>query len=188
MSSHDIERWSPFKVWLFGLFNKTPESNLAIIDRIGLDADDRFLDVGCGLGAAMERAAATGAQVFGVDPSPAMVEKAASRVPGADVRVGSAESIPYPDDHFTVVINVSSYHHWAEPQAGLREILRVLAPGGRLYVVEGKLKGRRKHGLTPVGADDLAASLLDLGYEESSVDLLDIGRHGYLVVGAQKPS
>lgn len=77
----EVERWSSLKVWLFSLFNRTPKSNLAAVERISLTASDRFLDLGCGLGAALEHAAATGAYVAGVDPSPAMAERAAQRVP-----------------------------------------------------------------------------------------------------------
>jgi ubiquinone/menaquinone biosynthesis C-methylase UbiE len=73
------------------------------------------------LGAAVERAASRGADVAGVDPSPAMVEQARQRVPQATFAVGSAEDIPFPDDAFTVVIAVATYHHWADPVAGLTE-------------------------------------------------------------------
>jgi predicted TPR repeat methyltransferase len=72
----DVEHWSGFKVWLFSLFNKTPESNLAAVDWMALGPEDRFLDLGCGLGAPQERAVATGASLAGVDPSPSMVERA----------------------------------------------------------------------------------------------------------------
>lgn len=97
----EVERWSSLKVWLFSLFNRTPKSNLAAVERICITASDRFLDLGCGLGAALEHAAATGASVAGVDPGPAMAERAARRVPQATVMVGSAELIPWPDHHFT---------------------------------------------------------------------------------------
>ncbi|HWL50117.1 MAG TPA: methyltransferase domain-containing protein, partial [Acidimicrobiia bacterium] len=86
----DVERWSALKVWLFSLFNRNPESNSAAVDRLRLDSDDRFLDLGCGLGAALEHAATTGARTAGIDPSPSMVERAAERVPQAEVRLGSA--------------------------------------------------------------------------------------------------
>ncbi len=110
--------------------------------------DDSFLDIGCGPGAAVEHAAASGARVAGVDPSPSMVRRAARRVPDADVRVASAEHLPFPDHHFTVVVNVASFHHWADRDAGLREILRVLTAGGRLHIMEGVIKeGKDGHGL-----------------------------------------
>lgn len=186
-SEPDVERWSSVKVWLFSLFNRTPKSNAAVIDQVSLASDDRFLDVGCGLGAALEQASATGAEVAGVDPSLAMVERASQRVPKAEVKLGSAEEIPFPDDAFTVVVNVSSYHHWADPEAGLAEILRVLAPGGRLLIVERKLKRKTGHGLHEKDAEELAQRLLSQGYASSATDSLKAGRSEYLIVSGRVP-
>lgn len=190
MPHDEIERWSPFKVWLYSLRFRTPKSNHAAVELASLNAGDRFLDVGCGLGAALERAAAAGAEVAGVDPSPSMVSRAQRRVPQAEVRVGSAEEIPFPDEHFTVVINVSSFHHWADREAGLKEILRVLAPGGRLHIVEGLLKeGKDGHGLDPTDAQLLANKLLELGYADTKVDTIKPGWwHRYMVVTGVAPS
>ena len=183
----DVERWSSLKVWLFSLFNKTPESNLAAVHRIGLDTDDRFLDLGCGLGAALEHAAATGAKTAGIDPSPSMVERAAERVPQAEVRLGSAESLPFEDDAFTAAISVSTYHHWADAETGLREVRRVLASGGRLLIVEKKLKRSAGHGLDRIGAERLREVLENQGYTEVGVDTMPAGRFEYLAVSAINP-
>lgn len=148
----DVERWSSLKVWLFSLFNKNPESNLAAVDHMALDAGDHFIDLGCGLGAALEHATATGARTAGIDPSPSMVERASERVSQAEVRLGSAESIPFDDGAFTAALAVSTYHHWADTETGLNEVRRVLRPGGRLLVVERKLKRGSGHGLDRAGA------------------------------------
>lgn len=188
-TTHDIECWSPLKVWLYSLLNRSPKSNRAAVELASLTEDDRFLDIGCGLGAALGHAAASGAEVAGVDPSPSMVNRASRRVPQADIRVGSAETIPFPDHNFTVAINISSFHHWADREAGLKEILRVLAPGGRLHIVEGLLKeGKDGHGLSPNDAEVLAHKLLDLGYADTKVETLKTGwRHRYMVVSAVAP-
>ncbi|HUG31301.1 MAG TPA: class I SAM-dependent methyltransferase [Acidimicrobiia bacterium] len=183
MAVDEIERWSPFKVWLYSLLNRNPKSNHAAVELASLSGKDRFLDVGCGLGAALEQAVACGAEVAGVDPSPSMVARASRRVPQADVRVGSAEEIPFPDHYFTVVINVSSFHHWADKEAGLKEVLRVLAPGGRLHIVEGALRKKNGHGLSSDSAQELAGRLLKLGYAETKVDSMKPGWwHRYMVV------
>lgn len=190
MPHDEIECWSPFKVWLYSLRFRSPKSNIATVEFASVSANDRFLDVGCGLGAALEAAAAAGAEVAGVDPSPSMVTRARRRVPQAEVKVGSAEEIPFPDRHFTVVINVSSFHHWADREAGLKEIMRALAPGGRLHIVEGLLKeGKDGHGLDPRDAKSLANKLLELGYVETKVDTIKPGWwHRYLVVTGVAPS
>lgn len=191
MATHDsksdeIERWSPLRAWLYTLFNRNPDSNTTMVELAALTPDDRFLDIGCGPGAALERAAATGASVAGVDPSPSMVDRAARRVPSADVRVGSAEALPFPDQHFTVVVNVASFHHWSDRDAGLREVLRLLAPKGRLHIMEGVIGPRQEgHGLTADEVDSLIARCLELGFEDASVETVRVGRrHEYYVVTA----
>ncbi len=189
MTSSDVERWSPFKAWLYSLVNRNPKSNRAAIDLLDLNREDRLLDVGCGPGAALEHAANMGAEVAGIDPSPSMVSRAAKRVPAADVEVGSAEEIPFPDDTFSVVINVTSFHHWANRQAGLEEILRVLAPGGRLQIVEGVLgEGSDGHGLDPRDVEVLEERLNELGYIRTSVEQIKAGwRREYFVVSGMAP-
>ena len=172
---------------MFSLFNKDPESNAAAVDRLVLDTDDSFIDLGCGLGAAMEHAVTTGAATAGIDPSESMVERALIRVPQAEVRVGSAEAIPFEDGRFTAALAASTYHHWADPDAGLTEVLRVLAPGGVLLVVEKKLKRGTGHGLDRADADRLGQSLLGHGFASSEVDTMKAGRKEYLAVTAIKP-
>ncbi len=183
----DVERWSPLKVWLFSVCNRDPKSNLAAVDRMSLDSTDRFVDLGCGLGAALEHAATTGAETAGIDPSPAMVERAARRVPRAEVKLGSAEAIPFGDARFTAALAVSTYHHWADTEAGLAEVRRALAPGGRLLIVEKKLKRSSGHGLDPVGADRLNQTLLSHGYVGSAVEMMRVGRVDYLAISATNP-
>ena len=184
--SPEVERWSPPKVWLYWLLHRNPKSNAEIVRYANLSETDRFLDIGCGPGAALEHAVAAGAEVAGVDPSAAMVARAAKRVPNAEVKLGSAEDIPFPNDTFTVACNVSSFHHWADREAGLREIQRVLAHGGRLHIVEGKLKeGKDGHGLDPHEARVLTEKLGEMGYTETNIGTIKPGwRHEYIVVSA----
>jgi ubiquinone/menaquinone biosynthesis C-methylase UbiE len=183
-----VERWSTLKVWLFSLFNRDPKSNVAAVELLSLKSDDRFLDLGCGLGAALEHADATGAATVGIDPSPAMVERAARRVPGAEVREGSAESIPFEDDRFTAALAVSTFHHWADPEAGLAEVRRVLSPGGRLLIFERKLKKSSGHGIDSTGADRVAQMLTGHGYNTAEVGTIRVGRVDYLTVSAVNPN
>ena len=189
MTTEDIEQWSPLRAWIYSLLNRSPKSNTAVVEVASLEAGDRFLDIGCGPGAALELAAAAGAAVAGVDPSPSMVARAAKRVPTADVRVGSAEDLPFPDEHFTVVANVASFHHWADRSAGLEEALRVLAPGGRLHIMEGMVKkGKDGHGLSPRDVESLKARLLELGFAETETETVKTGwRHRYYVVTGVAP-
>ena len=180
----DVERWSAFKVFWFGLFHRTPKSNAVAVAELSLRPGDRFVDLGCGLGAALEQAVATGCEVAGIDPSPTMVERASRRVPSADVRLGSVESIPFEDDRFTAALSVSTFHHWADPGAGLVEIRRVLAPAGRLLIVERKLKDGMGHGLDTDGATRLVELLGSFGYSSPGMSTVRVGRAEYLAVTA----
>jgi len=60
-----------------------------------VDTDDRVLDVGCGPGALTARLLSVGAEVAAIDPSPPFVAAIRARFPGIDVRLGTAEKMPY---------------------------------------------------------------------------------------------
>ncbi len=90
------------------------------------------LDVGCGTGRLLRAAAVRWptARLFGVDPAPRMVAEARRLNPGALFSVASAESLPFPDAAADNVVTSVSFHHWADQRQGVREIARVLRPGG----------------------------------------------------------
>ena len=92
----------------------------------------RALDVGCGPGALtaqlVERLGTEA--VSAVDPSAPFVAAARDRFPGVDVRSGTAEQLPYPDDDFDRALAQLVVHFMADPLAGLREMARVTRPGG----------------------------------------------------------
>ena len=181
----DVERWSAMKVWLFSLFNKNPESNLSAVDRIGLDSDDRFLDLGCGLGAALEQRPPPGRELRGSIPVHRWwnVLRSGFLKPRCD---SAHEAIPFEDDTFTAALSVSTYHHWADAETGLKAVRRVLAPGGRLLIVERKLKGAPATGWRH-GGDSLAQLLEGRGYVSVQVETMKIGREEYLAVAAVVP-
>ena len=104
-----------------------------LLRQLGEIPHDSVLDVGCGTGAMLERIAERwpGGDFAGVDLSPAMVlaaqEKLGSR---AHIQPGDAEALPFPDRRFQSVLCCDSFHHYPDPQAALKEIHRVLEPGG----------------------------------------------------------
>jgi ubiquinone/menaquinone biosynthesis C-methylase UbiE len=95
-------------------------------------AGDRVLDVGCGPGALtaplVQRLGAEA--VSAIDPSTSFVEAARTRFPGVDVRAGVAEHLPYPDDTFDAALAQLVVHFMKDPVAGIREMARVVRPGG----------------------------------------------------------
>ena len=100
----------------------------------------RFLDAGCGDGALVCAAAAQGAEAAGVDPDPAML--AAARSCAAERRVrasfleGRVERLPFPDASFDVVAAVTVLCFVPDASSAVREMARVLRPGGRLVLGE----------------------------------------------------
>jgi ubiquinone/menaquinone biosynthesis C-methylase UbiE len=95
------------------------------------------LDVGCGTGRLLRAAHARWpkARLFGVDPSTGMIEGGRGLTP-ADLHVASAEAIPLPDDSVDLAFSTIAFHHWADPARGLREVARVLRPGGGFVLVD----------------------------------------------------
>jgi SAM-dependent methyltransferase len=89
------------------------------------------LDVGCGSGVLTEELARRvgPANVAGVDPSP-LLEACAERVPGADLRKGKAEALPWPDDSFDAALAQLVIHFMDDPGAGVAEMTRVVSRGG----------------------------------------------------------
>jgi ubiquinone/menaquinone biosynthesis C-methylase UbiE len=103
----------------------------AFADFAGVEAGQRVLDVGCGSGVLTEELAdrVGSEQVSGVDPSP-LLAACAERVPGADLRQGKAEALPWPDDSFDAAIAQLVIHFMDDPTAGVTEMARVTRPGG----------------------------------------------------------
>jgi ubiquinone/menaquinone biosynthesis C-methylase UbiE len=145
----------------------------------GLNAEDTLLDVGCGPGTAVRRAARTAASVTGVDPAPVMlrVARLLTRSPET-VRYseGTAEALPLPDQSVSVLWTIASVHHWRDLDAALREARRVLRPGGRLVAIERRTRsgahGHASHGWT----DDQARAFADLCQQHGFIDA-EVGRH-----------
>jgi len=108
-----------------------------VAEAAGIHQGDRVLDVACGTGVltreAASRAGPTGT-VTGFDLSPEMLAVAARLSPGLRWQQGSAESLPFPDQSFDAVVSQFGLMFFPDPVAGLREMMRVLVPGGRLAV------------------------------------------------------
>ncbi|MCE6949491.1 methyltransferase domain-containing protein [Cereibacter sphaeroides] len=96
----------------------------------------RVLDVGCGTGAATIAAAsraAPGGRVIGLDPNPEMLA-VARRKPGIEWVEGRAEALPFPDATQDAVISQFAMMFFENRVAALKEMARVLSPGGRMAV------------------------------------------------------
>lgn len=109
------------------------------IERLALVAGERLIDVGCGTGALLCSVLRSHPSTLavGLDLSSAMLAIARRDLP-AEVRLvaGDAMAIPFASRTFDVAVSANSYHYWPDPVRGLREIARVLRPGGRLIVTD----------------------------------------------------
>ncbi|HYU56896.1 MAG TPA: class I SAM-dependent methyltransferase [Actinomycetota bacterium] len=117
----------------------------AFVDFAGVNAGQTVLDVGCGPGAAtaeLVRRLGQGA-VAAVDPSERFVAAARVRNPRVDVRLASADDLPYPDGTFDATIAQLVVHFMTDPVAGLAEMARVTGAGGVVAACVWDLAGGR---------------------------------------------
>jgi ubiquinone/menaquinone biosynthesis C-methylase UbiE len=105
-----------------------------LVERLGLRPGRTVVDVGAGTGKLTRDLVPTGARVVAVEPLTAMRDQLAAAAPGAEVLAGSAEDLPLPDGSADAVVAASAFH-WFETERALREMHRVLVPGGALATV-----------------------------------------------------
>lgn len=120
-----------------------PTLAVALCDAVGVVGGDRVLDVGCGPGGLThELVSRTGASnVAAIDPAPQFVEACRARNPGADVRVGVAEDLPWPEGTFDTVLSSLVIAFMRDPDVGLEQMGRVTRPGGTIGVCMWDLNG-----------------------------------------------
>ena len=104
----------------------------AMCAAIGVGPGTELLDVACGAGLGVRFALGCGATVAGIDAANALVTIARERNPEADVRLGSMFELPWADASFDTVMSVNGI--WGDCDAALREMRRVVRPGGRVGI------------------------------------------------------
>ncbi len=113
------------------------------LQQLTIPSDAVILDVGCGGGSTVRKLAAVAPQgrVVGIDYSPASV--AVSRQTNLDdiqrgrvqIELGSVAALPFADGTFDLVTAVETHYYWPDLAANVREIYRVLKPGGRVALI-----------------------------------------------------
>jgi SAM-dependent methyltransferase len=106
----------------------------AVADAAGIGVGTTVLDLGCGDGAFCAFAAARGAIVYGLDVEPDAIAEALEAVPGADVRLGLMESLPWADASFDVVTSFNALQYALDTEMALFEASRVTRPDGRIAI------------------------------------------------------
>lgn len=112
-----------------------------LIDSVGAGPGDTLLDVACGGGNVVCAFARVVHHATGIDMTAAMLDRARTvarekSLSNVTWNQGQAASLPYADGTFTIVVTRFSFHHFIEPLAVLKEMVRVCAPGGRVLVAD----------------------------------------------------
>jgi ubiquinone/menaquinone biosynthesis C-methylase UbiE len=157
--------------------------NAWVVELLDAGADDRVVEVGFGTGLAVEAnaARATRGLVAGVDRSDVMLRQASRRNRQAlregrvDLRLGEATKLPFADASFTRALAVNSLQFWKPAEDGLRELRRVLRPGGRLVLAQRRFRAdtgrldRSRFGMTDEQLAALLATLERVGFRDVDV-------------------
>ena len=112
----------------------------AALDAVGLPPDSVVLDLAAGTGKLTRQLVRRFARVVAVEPSEGMRAVLERVVPEAEALAGTADAIPLPDDAVDAVF-VGEAFHWFSTDAVLREIARVLRPGGTLAILFNQVDG-----------------------------------------------
>ena len=105
-----------------------------LVTASGAGPADSVLDVACGPGLVVAAFARVARHVTGIDLTPAMIDRARALVrerglANVTLTVGDVRPLPYEDGAFSLVVSRFAFHHFPDPGAVLREMVRVCAPG-----------------------------------------------------------
>jgi ubiquinone/menaquinone biosynthesis C-methylase UbiE len=119
------------------------------LTHVSIRSRDTILDLGCGGGMTVARLAGVAAEgkTYGIDYSETSVaasRKLNRRAIAADrvnIQLGSVSQLPFPAQMFDLVTAVETHYYWPDLNADMREVLRVLKPGGTLTIIAEAYKG-----------------------------------------------
>lgn len=195
-------RWlgRPF-AWLMN----SSHSNLTDwgLTHVAIEKQFTILDVGCGGGRTIQKlaAAATEGKVFGIDYAAGSVgvsrRKNAQLIASGHVEIqrASVSKLPFPDDTFDLVAAVETQYYWPDMINDMKEILRVLKPGGSLIVIAESYKGSRYAALQSPAMWLLRSTLLSVDEQKelfsaagyTNVQLFEERSKGWMCATGRKP-
>ncbi len=112
-----------------------------LVEKVGPNPTDRVLDIGTGAGHTGIAFAPAVASVVALDLTPQMLEEvqrnaAAKGVTNVTTQQGPAETLPFEDNSFDIVVSRLTTHHFADLPRSVREMGRVVKPGGKVVIVD----------------------------------------------------
>ncbi len=161
----------------------------AVAAQLALTEEDDFIEIGYGSGIFIKKYASHVRMVAGVDISEDMVNMARKfnrqmvETGRADLRLGDAGDLEWPDGSFSVAGTIESFFFWPEPVACLKEVYRVLRPDGRLVigitankdVKQDFSKLAKKKGFALYSCDDIIQMTKEAGFRECIITRPKLG-------------
>jgi len=161
------------------------------VQLLDVQPTDRVIELGCGPGVAIAALAARAIRglVVGVDHSQVMIRQA-SRRNRATIRAGRVrlihapvESLSLSDGPFDAALAVNTVGMWPDPIARLRELTRLLRPGGRIALVSQPRCPGATAATSATAANELAGLLTEAGFEYLRTEMLDLDPPTACVLG-----
>lgn len=179
---------------------ETESANRIAVEELAVRSREAVLEIGCGHGRTLARLAESPcAYLAGVDPSEVMVRLSRKRMRRwidarrAEVSLASSAKIPHADGRFDAALAVHVVYFWNEPLADLREVRRVLRPGGRVLL---GYRPRDEETLAALPAtvyalrsvDEIEGLLAESGFVETRSAERSIGRSRLTFTEARRPA
>jgi ubiquinone/menaquinone biosynthesis C-methylase UbiE len=180
-----------FVGWEMALRSSNRQRNVWAVGLLGVEPSDRVLEIGFGPGIAIRELSRRATQGFvcGVDHSEVMVRQATRRNADAvragrvSLRCGSAEHLPAFEEPFDKVLAVNNLGMWREPDERLKELHRLMRPGGRIAIVSQPRRPGATAETTVAAGREIAARLTEAGFTRIQSDTLALKPPVVCVIG-----
>ena len=150
---------------------------------LDLNNDDKYLEIGFASGLFIKIYASHVEKIAGIDYSEDMlslannINKNLVKSGKAEFKLGDAVSLPWENNEFSAVVGIETFYFLSEPKASLKEIYRVLAPGGRLVIEMGYNKDDgldhtryiKKMNLNLYSSDQMIQILKETGFVDIAI-------------------
>src|SRR5262249_34528049 len=182
--------------WVMARRSSNVARNRWAVQLLDVQPTDRVIELGCGPGVAIAALAARAIRglVVGVDHSQVMIRQARrpNRAAGRAARVRlihtPVESLSVSDGPFNAALAVNTVGMWPGPTARLRELARLLRPGGRIALVSQPRCPGATAATSAAAASELAGLLADAGFEHLRTEILDLDPPAACVLGHVAPA